>query len=89
MIKHLITSGSILADSLVDRASEYPIKSDANEIFLYEAIEVRSRVDDLVNENVVARQDSKYKNIKWGVKLYKYSPELAELVSIFYKEYYE
>jgi len=89
MIKQLIEKGSVLADKLEKKASEYHVKSDANEKISWEAVGVRTRVNDLINGNINARKDTAFKGIEWGKELVKFSPDLSEEVCSFYKEYYE
>lgn len=88
MVMQLIEKGLSLAKALDAKASEYHVKSDANEVISWESVGIRTRINDLEKGNFEARKDSRYKGIEWGVRLHKYCPDLSESVRKFYIEYY-
>ena len=84
----LIEKGLALSKALETKSLEYHPKSNAYEAIAYEAFGINNRVNDMINGNTEARNDTRYKNIEWGANLQKYSPILAEAVREFYHEYY-
>lgn len=89
MINKIIEEGIELAERLEEKLAEYYVKSDAHETCALEAVGIRTRIKDLKEGNIDARQDTRYKDIEWGSKLHKYCPKLSGEVRSFYQEYYE
>ncbi|MCP4323948.1 MAG: hypothetical protein GY787_19235 [Alteromonadales bacterium] len=84
----LLEKGLSLVKDLNAEASKYSVRSTVHEILSWESVGVKTRVDDLKNGNVEARNDTRYENINWGERLVKYKPKLAGSVRDFYNEYY-
>lgn len=85
MTKQLIDKGLELAAKLDELATEFHVKSDVHEIFSWEAVGIRTRVNDLIESNTDARKDTRYKGFNLGDNLHKYNLDISEEVCSFTK----
>lgn len=89
MTKQLINKGLELATKFDELATEFHVKSDTHEILSWEAIGIRTRVNDLMESNTDVSKGTRYNGFKWRGNLHKYHSDISEEVRSFYQEYYD